>query len=169
MLKISRALVNGKFGDTAKRRLMRFGRLSWNGITNHYRAYLNYDSKTDITIAMVSNQMVGANDLLRINIPKIVAGEQVKPASVPKAVPFSLPEKLLKKYQGKYQIGGEPMPVRARGGALFANDWILIPTSKTTFFSPQDYGTIKVVLNDDGSPKLLDWGGYECKRLGDLK
>jgi CubicO group peptidase (beta-lactamase class C family) len=166
LLAISRALIDGELGERAKKNLLRFGRLGWNGITNNYRAFLEYDAKTDVTLVMVSNQMVGANDLMRQNVPKIVAGEDVEIPTVPKPDFVKLPPDMLRRYAGRYNISG-PMPVRARDGALFANDWILLPTSETTFFSPQDYGTITVVLND-GTPIAIDWSGMECARLGPL-
>ena len=168
LLAISRALVDGKFGDRAKRQLLRVGRLRWNGITNNYRAFLEYNAKTDVTTILVSNQMVGANDLLRQNVPKIVAGETVETAKVPQPKLVSLPKELLKRYAGRYQIAGSPMPVRSRDGALFANDWILLPTSETSFYSPQDYSTVTVVV-EDGEPSALDWSGMQCPRLGSLE
>ncbi|MGI9519104.1 MAG: serine hydrolase domain-containing protein [Pirellulaceae bacterium] len=166
MWAIARALVNEEFGPTAKRRLLRGGRLGWNGITNNFRAYLEYDSQTDLTVALVSNQMTGANDLVRQNIPRIVAGEDVPEPQVPQPEFISVPAEVLERYAGQYDIGG-PMPVRFRDGALYANDWMLLPISETRFFSPQDYATVEVVLDDD-NPVALDWAGMECKRLGPL-
>ena len=168
LLAISRALVNGDFGERARRRLLRGGTLHWNGITNSYRAFLDYDGNTNLTVILVSNQMVGANDLLRRNVPRIVAGEDVEAASVPQPRLVSLSEEVLKSYAGRYRIGGSPMPVRARDGALFANDWILLPVSETSFYSPQDYATVSVI-GDDTSPEALDWAGMNCPRLGPLE
>ena len=168
LLAISRALVDGKFGERARRQLLRGGKLRWNGITNHYRAFLEYDAKTDVTVVLVANQMTGANDLLRQNIPKIIAGETIEPYSVPRPNVVKLPADLLKRYAGQYNIAGSPMPVRAKDGALFANDWILLPTSETAFYSPQDYSTVTVKL-EDGVPVELDWAGMKCRRLGKLE
>jgi CubicO group peptidase (beta-lactamase class C family) len=167
LLAISRTLIDGGFGEQARRRLLRGGMMSWNGITNSYRAFLDYDAKTDLTLVLVSNQMVGANDLLRRNVPRIVAGESVEVPSVPRPQLVSLPEELLDRYAGQYKIGGSSMPVTARAGALFANNWILLPISETSFFSPQDYATVSVV-GDDASPEALDWAGMNCPRLGPL-
>lgn len=166
MWAIARALVNDEFGPAAKRRLLRGGRLRWNGITNNFRAYLEYDSKTELTVALVSNQMTGANDLLRQNIPRIVAGEEVPTPHVPQPQFVSVTDEVLERYAGQYEIGG-PMPVRVREGALYANDWVLLPVSQTSFYSPQDYATVEVVL-EDGNAVALDWAGMECKRLGPL-
>jgi hypothetical protein len=112
--------------------------------------------------------MTGANDLLRQNIPKIVAGEKVAPPVVPKPKFVKLSDDMLEKYSGSYNIAGSPMPVRARDGALYADEWILLPTSEDTFFSPQDYGTIKVIIAD-GKVTELDWSGLKCPRLGPLE
>ncbi len=60
------------------------------------------------------------------------------------------------------------MPVRAGDGVLFADEWILLPLSETTFFSPQDYATVKVMIAD-GNVKELDWSGLKCPRLGPLE
>ena len=50
------------------------------------------------------------------------------------------------------------------------DDWLLIPTSKTTLFSLQDYAEIEVVLDDNGEVSRLDWtvGGitYPMPRVG---
>jgi CubicO group peptidase (beta-lactamase class C family) len=167
LLAIARTLIDGGFGKQSQRRLLRGGRLQWNGITNSYRAFLDYNAKTDLTLILVSNQMVGANDLLRRNVPKIVAGETVDAPSVPQPHLVSLPEELLARYAGQYKIGGSPIPVRAREGALFANDWILLPISEKSFFSPQDYATVSVV-GDDVRLDALDWAGMQCPRLGPL-
>jgi hypothetical protein len=37
-------------------------------------------------------------------------------------------------------------------------DWLLIPTGSDSFFSPQDYAEVKVLLAKDGSVEALQWG-----------
>ena len=113
---VSRALIDGKFGEQVKRQLysIRGDKLFWNGITNNNRAYLDFDSKTGVTTVLVSNQMTGANDLIRQNMPKILAGESVSPGNVPQPDLVKLPATLLESYSGRYRIGGSPMPVQAR-------------------------------------------------------
>ena len=167
LLTIARTVIDGGFGERARRQIVRGGKMRWNGITNSYRAFLDYDAKTNLTLILVSNQMVGANDLLRRDVPKIVAGEVVEAPSVPRPRLVSLSEDVLKKYTGQYKIGGSAMPVRTREGALFANDWVLLPISETSFYSPQDYATVSVI-GSDTSPEALDWAGMNCPRLGPL-
>lgn len=165
---IARHLIDGGFGARARTQLLRAGRLRWNGNTDGYRAFLEYDADSDVTVAMVSNWMVGANDLLRRDLPRLVAGEVVPAPTVPQPKIVSLPVETLAAYAGRYEIGGSPMDVVARAGALFANDWVLLPTSTSTFYSPQDYATISI-LGDGMPPVGLDWGGMECARLGPLE
>lgn len=164
---ISRALIDGKFGERAQRTLLRFGSLRWNGITNGYRAFLDYDAKTDLTVVFVSNQMVGANDRIRRDVPKILAGEEVETSSVPNPEFVDLPQTLLDRYVGMYEIAGAPMAIETREGALFANEWILLPVSETSFFSPQDYATVRIVGQRE-VPEALDWDGMQCPRIGPI-
>ena len=42
-------------------------------------------------------------------------------------------------------------------GRVSLSDWLLIPISTTTFFSPQDYAEIEVVLDENGEIIRLDW------------
>ena len=53
------------------------------------------------------------------------------------------------------------------------DEWLVIPTSETTFFSPQDYGRIEVVLDDQGQVQRLDWTvgdrTYPMPRTGPLE
>jgi hypothetical protein len=52
------------------------------------------------------------------------------------------------------------------------DEWLLIPTSETELFSPQDYGRIRVVTGEDGAVERLDWlaGGraFPMPRVGAL-
>ena len=55
-------------------------------------------------------------------------------------------------------------------GRVRMEEWLLIPTSKTTLFSPQDYAEIEVVLDEGGEVVRLDWttGGntYPLPKVG---
>ena len=52
-------------------------------------------------------------------------------------------------------------------------EWLLIPTSETTLFSPQDYAEIEVGFDEDGVVDRLEWttGGqtYTLPRVGGLE
>jgi hypothetical protein len=54
-------------------------------------------------------------------------------------------------------------------GRVLMDDWLLVPTSPTTLFSPQDYAVIEVVRDETGAVTHLDWhmGGqtFELPRV----
>ena len=150
-------------GRRARKLLLRSGKLEWNGVTNNFRAFLDYDANTEVTVVMVSNQMVGANDLLRENVKQIVAGESVAAPTVPQPEVVSLPAQLLESYAGQYDVAGSPMPVRARDG-------LSLPTSGSCT-DLQDHVLLTAGLFDsfdcerERDRKALDWSGLECPRL----
>jgi hypothetical protein len=47
--------------------------------------------------------------------------------------------------------------VRVRDGALWANEWVLLPMAGGGFFSPRDYGKVRGVAGADGRIERLDW------------
>jgi hypothetical protein len=55
---------------------------------------------------------------------------------------------------------------------MFMNDWLIIPTSGTTFVSPRDDAVVTVISSPDGRIERLDWTigdqTYPCPRVGDL-
>lgn len=153
------ALLAGAYGQEAKQLLAPEKGVSWAGITNGYRSFADYHPGGKLTVIFTGNLFTGAADLLRRDIPKIAAGEAVKPPQVPKVSPKPLAEFLQKKYAGLYELrAGSREPLEFGGpDEAWLGDWRLIPTSDTTFFSPQDYGTVHVVTRDDGSVEALEW------------
>jgi hypothetical protein len=57
---------------------------------------------------------------------------------------------------------------------LFANDWPLFPAAEDSFFSIPDYGAIRFVEDESGSPTRMDWDWAglgqisQIARVGDL-
>ena len=83
LLAMQRALLGGKLGKRAQELLVREdGGLSWNGLAHGYRAFIDYDADSGITVSLASNLVSGALDKIRSALPKIAAGEEV-PAPVP--------------------------------------------------------------------------------------
>lgn len=171
LYRMERTLVGGGYGESARLSLVDDDGLDWNGMTNGFRAFVTYDARTKLTIVYTANVNTGAGNLLRDNIPRLVAGEDLLPA-VPEYSAVTLSDAVLMRYEGLYELRpGSLLDVRAEDGALYANDWIMIPTSETTFFSPQDYAEVSLVLDGDGTPIRLDWGAgdspHPCPRIGD--
>ncbi|MGH7724163.1 MAG: serine hydrolase domain-containing protein [Candidatus Eiseniibacteriota bacterium] len=161
---LTRAVVEGKMGEGPRQSFVRSGKLNWNGSTNGYRAFADYDSATGVAVAFCGNVHSGANDLMRQAIPAIVKGEAPPPTNLPaialdpRAGRARVPEATLKGYEGVYQLGnGTRLDVRARDGVLAANEWILVPMSDSTFFSLRDYGEVRPVPGPDKRIERLDW------------
>ena len=53
------------------------GDLSWNGLANGYRAFVDYDAASGVSVVVASNLTSGALDKIRSALPKIAAGEDV--------------------------------------------------------------------------------------------
>jgi CubicO group peptidase (beta-lactamase class C family) len=168
-----RAIVSGKLGEGPRASWVRGGKLAWNGSTNGYRAYADYDSASGLEVVWTGNVHSGANDLFRRAIPRLVRGESVEPAAVPEPARIAQDPKLLASSEAVYQLGnGIRLAVRARDGALYANEWALVPIAPDTYFSPRDFGEVKVVRDDAGRATRLDWkvgtDTWPAPRVGEI-
>jgi len=172
LLAMQRALLAGKFGELAQRWLVRdAGDLRWNGVAYGFRAFADYDATSGISVVLAVNVTSGAADRIRGAVPKIVAGEDVPTPPPINAVAADVDSKVLKSYEGAYELRpGTRFELRVVDGRVRMNDWLLIPTSSTTLFSPQDYAEIEVVLDESGNVTRLDWktGGqtYPMPKVG---
>lgn len=156
--RLMRTVVEGGFGPKVSAHLLREGGLSWNGRTDGYRAFADYDADSGVYAAFVSNVLTGAGDLLRRDLPRLAAGEPVDPPAVPSHRAVAVDPDILRRYEGDYQLRpGTVLTLSVEGDEVRMSGWLLIPTSERTFFSPQDYGEITVVLAEDGSVERLDW------------
>jgi len=153
-----RALLDGKLGDTAKQALLRETGLSWNGITNGYRAFADYHADSGVEVVFAGNLNTGAVNRLRADVPKIMIGESVATPARIAVKPVEVDEKSLRRFEGVYESDrGQSFPIHVERGMIFAGDRLLIPTSETSFYSLQEYGRVNVILDDDGNVERLDW------------
>jgi hypothetical protein len=151
-------VVSGRLGRAAQASYVRGGKLDFNGIAGGFRAFCDWDSASGLEVVFVGNLHTGAPDLIRSTIAKLAAGETVAPASVPAPALTPLPAPELARYEGTFVLGsGTRLVLRVRDGALWANDWVLVPTRDGAFFSPRDYGTVRGVNGPDGTISRLDW------------
>lgn len=163
------AVVTGKLGEGPRQSWVRNGRLNWNGSTNGFRAYADWDSATGIEVVFTGNQHSGANDLLRDAARRIAAGES--PAPVPALpTPVAANDADLRRHEAVYALPNGPrLHVTARDGVLWANDWILVPIGEQRFHCPRDYAEVTVVSAADGTPERLDWKigaqSFPCPRV----
>lgn len=174
LLAMSRALLDGTFGADARANLVRRGGLRWSGSTDGFFSYLDHDSATGVTVVFLGNVQNGAAAMLRGAAPRLASGRAVAPLERPDPATVAVPTERLRRFEGRYDVVNNPgLPVTARDGMLWANDWPLWPTSDSTFFSPRDYGTVAPARDSTGRPVGLTWttGGqsFVCPRVGDLE
>jgi hypothetical protein len=167
------AVVSGRLGDGPRLSNLRGSRVNWNGSTNGYRAFADYDTSSGMAVVFAGNLHIGAVDQLRVAVGKLLAGETPGAAVLPPEHGAIVDPALLRSYEGLYDIVGNPrLAVRATESGLDVNGWALVATGDSTFFSLRDFGTVKVVGQDGGRVERLDWmlGGqtFPCPRAGDL-
>jgi len=169
LFRFQRAVVDGDYGPLTTQIVVR-GRaqLAWNGQTGGFRSFCDYDAATGITVVLTANRIVGANDLVRAEVPALAAGEERPLPEVPTYEPVELPPAALAGLEGRYQLRpGSEMTLRvAANGELLMNDWLLIPVTEGRLYSPQDYAFIDVERDDHDQVTKLDWRGFAMPRLG---
>jgi CubicO group peptidase (beta-lactamase class C family) len=174
MHRLVQGVVSGKLGESVRQSLVRNGAIHWNGSTNGFRAFVDWDSASGVAVIFAGNCHIGANDLLKQAIPQIVAGERVVPARLPTPRVASVSDDRLRGYQGVYQLSTGPrLEVKARAGRLWANEWVLLPISDSTFFSPRDFAEVRIIPGEDGKVARLDWKQgeqvYPAPRVAELE
>lgn len=153
-----RALLGGRYGELAQKHLVRGPEIRWNGLTHGFRAFADYYREPDLFVVFTSNLHSGAGDLIRSAVPRIAQGEEVETPARVNVTAVQVPEATLRRYEGDYELRPRTIiTLKVEDGSLRANEWLLVPLSKTTFFSPQDYARITVVFGEDGEVDHLDW------------
>jgi CubicO group peptidase (beta-lactamase class C family) len=170
--RLMRAVVTGRMGEGARLSWVRAGRLEWNGSTNGFRAFVSHDSASGLEIVWCGNVHTGAPDLLRAAVDSVARGRAPAPPPAPPAR-IALADSTLRAFEGVYQLAnGTRLEVRARGGALYANDWALVPVGADRFHSLRDFGDVVVRRNAAGRIERFDWGAVQgvmpAPRIGDL-
>ena len=166
------AVVAGKLGANIRLSFVRGGRLDFNGRTGGFKAWALWDSTSGVEAIFAGNVSSGAPDVIKRDILRIAAGESVAPPALPALRAGATPLEELRRWQGVYQIEHGPrLDLRVRDGALYSNDWVMVPTTDGAMFSPRDYGLVRAVPASGGKPERIDWRQgsevYPAKRTGD--
>ena len=158
---VIRGLVNGVYGATARDSLMESDGLHWNGEGDGFRTIADWYPADSLTVIYFSNLRLGATDLIRHQIPKIVAGENVQPPVVPHPTAVSLSPAAQQRLVGDYDTGGGDIntitfasPSMIRWGERF-----LLAIDDSTFYSPADYAKVKFRSDSTGAVSEIDWSG----------
>ncbi|MEN1728346.1 MAG: serine hydrolase domain-containing protein [Pseudomonadota bacterium] len=152
------AIRDGSFGPMVQSSLIRESGFRSNGLTSGFRAWADWYSDSDTTVTFTGNLTTGATTLLREAVPRLADGEDVSRPEVPSMQPFAVEPAALEELTGDYQLGpNRTLSVSPRDGGLQISGWILIPTGPDTYVSPQDYGLVRVVRDDEGVVTGLAW------------
>lgn len=157
---VMRGLVDGTYGASAREALLHPDGLHWNGVTNGFRAIADWYPADSLTVIFFSNLYTGAIDLMRRDIPHMVAGENVRTPVIPRAKSVALSPAAQQRLVGYYDVGGGQ-----KGEVTFTSpslivwfDRPLLAINDSTFFSTTDYATVRFPSDSSGSVSRIDWG-----------
>lgn len=164
LLAILVAVDRGLYGDLVRAEVLgEEGEVSWNGQTFGYRAFTDYRARDGFGVIFAGNLHTGAADLLRRDIPRLVAAEQVEPPRVvrPESVPPDAQARAA--LSGVYQFrAGQPdseevLRFAPDGTYATLGGWVLVPISADRFSSTTDFATVEILRREDGTVSGLEW------------
>jgi hypothetical protein len=167
--RLIRAIVDGTLGPVVPGALMREQGMSWNGVTNGFRAFAQYDKDDDTEVIFTGNLLTGAADGIQRDVPRILAGEEVAPPS-PLGLTFvEADEDAMRRAEGHYANDEDKeFDLQLRHGQLWFGQWPLLSLGPATYFSMQDYARVELVTDEAGAVTSLDWvrpeGAYRWRR-----
>lgn len=152
------AVLDGKYGEEAKTRLVRETMISASGSTNGHRSYLEMEKNKKYGFVILSN-LAGTFDMVSQGVREILEGKEVtvKNFSLPKIVPN--PNQNLNDFIGRYlrqDAGGDILIVK-KGDFLYSGDIKLYPIKVDCFFEFRFYGEVCFNRNESGGIKDIKW------------
>lgn len=157
---VIQGLVRGTYGEAAKLALVRPNGVRWNGITNGFRAFADWNASDSVAVLFFGNSHTGAIDLLRREIPRLAAGSPGPPADIPRVTPVALTDSVQARLGGLYETGGgvlTALKFLSPRLALFG-DRGLVPLNDSTFFSFADYARVTFTTGPSGAVEAIQWG-----------
>ncbi len=157
---VMQGVIHGTYGPTARGALVRPTGLSWNGVTNGFRAFADWRASDSLSVIFFGNSHVGAIDLLRRDIARLGAGERVQQPSLPSVASVELSVAQRDRIAGNYDTGdGQLSKVSFLSpSVMLFGDRALVATSDSTFFSTADYAPVTFVGATSGTPTAIQWG-----------
>jgi CubicO group peptidase (beta-lactamase class C family) len=157
---VIRGLVNGTYGATARDSLMESDGMHWNGEGNGFRTIADWYAADSLTVLYFSNVRLGATDLLRHQIPRIVAGDNVRPPVVPQPKAVALSPAAQRRLLGDYDTGGGDINTVTFASPSLMNwgERFLLALDDSTFYSFADYAKVRFPSDSTGAVKGIDWG-----------
>jgi len=158
--RFTEAVLDGKYGEGAKKVLLGDGAFSGSGSTNGHRSYFEIAPSKKYGFVMVANSG-GVFDVITQGLQEILQNKPltIKNYSIPKIIPN--PNKDLNDFVGHYKrTDGPETDIILRNGSLYASDIKLYPTRVDCFFEYRFFGDACFVRNDSGKIKEIKWKGY---------
>jgi CubicO group peptidase (beta-lactamase class C family) len=157
---VMRGLLRGTYGARAREALVRPTGLAWNGVTNGFRAFAVWNASDSVAVLFFGNAHTGAIDLLRREIPRILAGAAVAPPVVPTVTPVALSAEARARLTGQYDTGGGSTAsvTFLSPGVMLFGDRALVAQNDSTFFSTADYAPVTFVGASSGTVEAIQWG-----------
>jgi CubicO group peptidase (beta-lactamase class C family) len=157
---VMQGLLRGRYGASARERLVRPTGMSWNGVTNGFRAFAVWNAADSLTVIFCGNAHTGAIDLLRRDIPRIAAGAAVAPPVVPSVAPVALSAAQRDRLAGDYDTGGGSIAkvTFLSPTVMLFGDRALLARNDSTFFSTADYAPVTFVGASSGTVEAIQWG-----------
>ena len=158
--RFAEALLDGKYGEAVKTRLVGETTFSGNGNTNGHRSYFEIARDKKYGFVILSNS-AGAFDLVSQGLLEVLQGKEVtvKSFTVPKIVPN--PNKNLTDFLGHYKRsdGGET-DIVLRNDSLYSGDIRLYPTKPDCFFEYRFFGDVCFIRDASAKIKEIKWRGH---------
>lgn len=159
LYKFGNALIDGKFGASAKTNYVRNGFVRNSGNTNGHRAYFEIKDDKSYGFVILSNMACGSFDFVQTGLSEILQGKELttKELVVPKFMPSP---SNLSDYTGHYkETGGSESDLRVKDGYLFASDIKLYPVKPDCFFDFKYFGNACFARDASGKPTTIRWKG----------
>ena len=166
LYKFSRAVLDGRYGESVKKELVSDGEFSASGRTNGHRAYVEFYDGKGSGFVVLSNISSGAFDRIASGLSDLLKGKTPSAAFV--FPTLAEPGKRdLSEYAGDYpREDGGTFNIIAKDDALYSGDIAVYPTTKKDcFFDFSFFGDVCFGRGPDGKVNSIVWKGegFELK------
>ena len=154
------AVLDGKYGEGVKTRLVGETNFSGSGNTNGHRSYFEIARDKKYGFVILSNS-AGAFDLVSQGLTEILQGKEVTVKSFTVPTIVANPNKNLAEFLGQYKRsdGGET-DIVIRNGFLYSGDIKLYPTKPDCFFEYRFFGDVCFMRDASAKIKEIKWQGH---------
>jgi CubicO group peptidase (beta-lactamase class C family) len=152
------AVLDGKYGESAKSSLISGTSISASGSTNGHRSYFEIEKDKKYGFVILSN-LGGTFEMVSQGIKEILEGKEVtiKNFTIPKIIPN--PNKDLTEFLGHFvrQDASGEITIVKKGDFLYSGDIKLYPIKTDCFFEFRFYGEVCFNRNESGAVKDIKW------------